>query len=90
MIINLFIYVSIINLYVLILGGTNCFLIITLFFFSRVFLDTLYPVCDQTVDLQEKKLNIFIYSTVDGHLGSFQFGAIMISAAIIIPAHTFC
>ena len=39
-IINLFIYVSIINLYVLILGGTNCFLIITLFFsleFSWIF-----------------------------------------------------
>ena len=61
-----------------------------LFYYSRVFLDTLYPACDQTVALQKKTVNIFIHSIVDGHLDSFQFGAIMISAAMIIPVHTFC
>lgn len=31
--------------------------------------------------------NVFIHSTVDGHLGSFQFGIIMNKDTIINPVH---
>lgn len=54
----------------------------TVFVVNSSFLLYSIPLCEYSTDL-------FLHSTVDEHLSTFQFGSIANGAAVIIPVYAF-